>query len=162
MTPVQEKGRAPSALRFLRLANPVVRALLRSPLHRLLSGSLAVLAYEGHRSQRTFAIPVLYAETIHGYVLLAARPERKRWWRTFREPAAANLLVRGAWQPVEGRLLEGTEREVAVAAYVARFPRVRRQLGIDSGGDTTPAAIVAFAHREGSGTRSDPGSRRGA
>ena len=152
MTPVREKDRAAPALRLLRLANPVVRALLRSPFHRLLSGSLAVLAYEGHRSHRAFAIPVLYAETIDAYVLLAVGPERKRWWRSFREPAAANLLVRGVWHPVEGRLLEGTERKVAVAAYGARFPRARRQLGIDSGGgDTTPAAIVAFAHREGSG-----------
>ena len=72
-------------LRALRLANPLVRVVLRSPVHRVLSGRLLVLSYRGHRSGRTFRIPLRYAETADGaFVAVAVRPDRKLWWRSFR------------------------------------------------------------------------------
>jgi len=137
-------------LRLLRLVNPLVRAVLRSPLHPLLSGSLAVLDYRGRRSGRLFAIPVLYAEHEEAFVVLAATPERKRWWRTFREPAPATLLVRGAAHAVEGRVLEGSERRDALRAWLGRFPRASRPVGLaarsgDAELDASRAVVVGFA-----------------
>ncbi len=38
------------------LGNPFVRALLRSRLHGLLSGSLLLVTYTGRKTGRTFAI----------------------------------------------------------------------------------------------------------
>jgi hypothetical protein len=125
-------------LRLLRLANPVVRAILRSPAHGLLSGSLAVLEYEGHKSGRTFAIPLRYAETGDGsrLVTVAVDPPRKLWWRAFTEPRTAVVLVRRRRRDVAGTLLDGPQRENAVAAYAARFP--------GSAGLLDHAAVVVF------------------
>ena len=125
-------------LRLLRLANPVVRAILRSPAHGLLSGSLAVLEYEGRKSGRTFAIPLRYAETGDGcrLVTVAVDPPRKLWWRAFTEPRSAVVLVRRRRRDVAGTLVEGAPREEAVAAYAARFPR--------SAGLLDAAAVVVF------------------
>ena len=39
-----------------------VRAVLDSPAHRVLSGTLLVMAYRGLRSGRAFRIPLRYAE----------------------------------------------------------------------------------------------------
>jgi len=39
-----------------------VIGLLRSPLHRLASGSLLLITYHGRSSGRCFTIPVMYAE----------------------------------------------------------------------------------------------------
>jgi hypothetical protein len=124
-------------LRVLRPANPAVRALLRSRAHRLLSGRLAVLAYEGHRSGRTFEIPLRYAAAAEGrFVAVAVRPERKLWWRSFAEPREAGLLVRCERVRAVGRLAAGEARQQAAAAYVARYPR--------SQGLVRDAAVVVF------------------
>jgi len=45
-----------------RFGNLFVIGLLRSPLHRLASGSLLLITYRGRRSGRRFTIPVIYAE----------------------------------------------------------------------------------------------------
>jgi hypothetical protein len=45
---------------FYRVANPTMTALLRSPLHGLLSKSLMLLIYEGRKSGKRFIIPVGY------------------------------------------------------------------------------------------------------
>ena len=40
-----------------RVVNPLVRGVLRSPAHRVLSGRLALLTVTGRRSGRTFRSP---------------------------------------------------------------------------------------------------------
>ena len=113
-----------ASLRLLRLANPLVRAVLRSPAHGLLSGRLTVLSYAGHRSGSAFRIPVRYAESPdRAFVAIAVRPERKLWWRSFVEPREAALLVRRREVRVVGRLAVGQSRRRAAAAYLARYPR---------------------------------------
>lgn len=142
--------RADVALRLLRIANPVVRGVLGSRGHRLLSGALVVLTYRGHRSGREFRIPLQYAETPDGSIVaVAVRPERKRWWRSFTRPTDASLLVAGASRAVTGRLLEGEERRTSLRTYLARFPRAARPLGLSAEPDgealdRAPAAVVAF------------------
>jgi hypothetical protein len=124
-------------LRLLRPANPVVRAVLRSPAHALLSDRLAILSYVGHRSGVEFQIPVRYAETRdRAFVAIAVRPGRKLWWRSFADSRKAALLVRRRSLPVVGRLAVGESRERAAAAYLARYPR--------SASPVRDAAIVVF------------------
>jgi len=111
-------------LRLLRLGNPLVRRILRSRFHGLLSGRLVVLEYEGRTSGRRFAIPLRYAETNDArLVALAVEPDKKRWWRSFAEPRRAVLLHRGQRHDAVGVLAEGPLREEARAAYAARYPR---------------------------------------
>lgn len=114
-------------LRVLRLANPIVRALLRSPAHPLLSGRLLILSYQGRLSGRTFRIPLRYAETHDGrLVALAVRPERKLWWRSFVEPSLATVTLRSERREATGVVAEGVDRELALGAYLARYPRSAR------------------------------------
>lgn len=110
-------------LRLLRLGNPVARGILGSRAHRLLSGSLIVLEYEGRKSGRTFAIPLRYAEVADSrLVALAVEPGRKQWWRSFVEPRPAVVLHRGQRHGVLGTLAGGTARDEARDAYAARYP----------------------------------------
>lgn len=111
-------------LRLLRLGNPFVRRILRSRAHPLLSGTLAILQYEGHTTGQQFSIPLRYAESADGrFVTLAVDPARKLWWRSFAEPRSAALVVRGQLRLVVGTLAQGSLREEARAAYRARYPR---------------------------------------
>jgi hypothetical protein len=124
-------------LRALRLANPIVRRVLESPVHGLLSARLLVLTYEGHRSGGEYRIPLGYAEAPDGRIVtLAAEPGGKKWWRSFAEPRPATLTVRGARIAAVGALAEGNAREEALALYVARHPRI--------GGAVDRAAVVLF------------------
>lgn len=111
--------------------------MLRSAVHGLLSGRLAVLTYEGRRSGRTFRIPLRYATLGDGrLVVIAVQPERKLWWRSFAEPREATMLLRGLPVEVSGALAAGAVRTDARAAYAARYSR--------SAGVLEDAALVVF------------------
>jgi hypothetical protein len=49
---------SPPPRALLKIFNPVVKAILRSPLHRLMSKQLMVLTVTGRRTGRTYSIPV--------------------------------------------------------------------------------------------------------
>ena len=59
------------------VVNPVVRTLLRSPAHRLLSGSLLLLDDTGRRSGRRYVLPVAYAGD--DLVVVVGQPATKSW-----------------------------------------------------------------------------------
>ncbi|HET6684596.1 MAG TPA: hypothetical protein VFG75_12935 [Gaiella sp.] len=119
--------RGAAGLRVLRLANPLVRLVLASRAHRLLSERLLVLSYRGRRSGREHRIPLRYAETSGGaLVAVAVRPERKQWWRTFLGGEDAVLLLRGARLAARGVVTDGPVRDDALRAYLERYPRSRR------------------------------------
>ena len=40
------------------LVNPIVRLILRSPLHRLVSGSILLITYQGRKSGKTYTLRV--------------------------------------------------------------------------------------------------------
>ena len=89
------KGHAPFAV-FNRVGNPGIRLLLNSPLHRPLSGQLALITVTGRRSGRTFTIPVGYRRTGNAVKIGVGWPERKRWWRNLRgEGATVRMRIRG-------------------------------------------------------------------
>ncbi len=116
-------------VRFLRLANPLVRAILGSPAHRLLSGRLLVLTYRGHRSGRSFAIPLLYAEQANGEIVVLALRDGKLWWRSFARAAPAVATLRGAQVSVSGAVVDEARRDGAVAAYLERHRYAARRVG---------------------------------
>jgi hypothetical protein len=82
-------GLASPAMWFVNhVVNRLVRAMLRSPLHPLLSGRLVLLRITGRRTGRSYEIPVIYTQAGDELAVQVALPERKRWWRNFEEPGA--------------------------------------------------------------------------
>ena len=78
--------------------NPLARALLRSPLHRLMSGRVLVLRFRGRRSGARYAVPVVYSRAADG-ALEAATSVYGKWWRNLESGAPASVLVRGRAVP---------------------------------------------------------------
>jgi len=87
---------------FTRL-NPLMRVLLRSPLHWVLSSQLGLVTVEGRKSGRRYTFPVGYQRDGSRVVILVSKAARKSWWRNYREPGPMELLLRG-------KLLRGTAR----------------------------------------------------
>ena len=91
---------------FTRL-NPLLRAILRSPLHPLLSRGLLLLTFTGRRSGERFTIPVGYQADGDGrLVVMASEAPKKQWWKNFRRPGAVEVLLRGRRRTGTARLLE--------------------------------------------------------
>ena len=100
--------RRPVGLMFVnRFVNPLVRAALRSPLHRLASGQLLVIELVGVRSGRTLSLPVGYQQTgASDFRVHVGASEHKLWWRNLREPRQVKLWVRGVQITATGQALE--------------------------------------------------------
>ena len=65
----QQAAAAPSQM-DVRVLNPVVKALLGSPLHGLLSHDLMVLSFSGRKSGKQYAIPVGYLQKVGGRLMV--------------------------------------------------------------------------------------------
>ena len=113
-------------------AKPLVAAILRSPLHPLLSFGLMLISFEGRKTGRRYTFPVGYQQSGDTITVLASRARRKTWWRNFREPRPVEVLVRGQRLVGEGRVLPGDTEEfrAAVEATFRRLPRLAGQFGI--------------------------------
>ncbi|MGY0501720.1 nitroreductase/quinone reductase family protein [Nocardia sp. FBN12] len=70
--------------RGLRGMNAGVVALTEAPvIGKVLGKSFAQISYVGRRSGRTFTTPVNYRRSGEEYVIGAAMPDKKKWWRNF-------------------------------------------------------------------------------
>ena len=130
------------------IGNRLIRAVLESPAHGLLSGSTDVVHYQGRRSGKTFSTPTQYARSGDDVVILVGHPESKTWWRNFREDRDLDVLIRGRWLPMVGRAVLDSAEPDAIAplldAYLARFPKASRLLGGGVGGSRGSGAVVVW------------------
>ncbi|HEX3425078.1 MAG TPA: nitroreductase/quinone reductase family protein [Acidimicrobiales bacterium] len=121
-----------------KLKNRVPAAILRSPAHRMLSSKTLLLSYTGRRSGRRYATPVNYHQRDDA-ILVATD---SAWWRNFRTPAPATVLVRGTKLAVIGEVLgDPDEAATALAEIVraqpsyGRWAHVRVEAGEPNGAD---------------------------
>jgi len=110
-------SRAPD-LRMMRFFNPVIRALLRSPFHGLLSEQILLLTYTGRKSGRRYTLPVGYIRDGDALLVVSQHSELKQWWRNLRDGAPVTVLLRSERVSARADLIEDPE---AVAAEVQRL-----------------------------------------
>ena len=129
-------------------ANVVVETVLKSPLHRLLSGKLLLIRYLGGRSGTEYTLPVQYADTHHGVVVMVGKPDTKTWWRNFTTMGQAQVLLAGTWVPMTAHALIGSEEPEAVTpllrSYAARFPNVVKSLEGNTLDERVAGAVVVW------------------
>lgn len=108
------------------LVNPVVRAVLRSPVHRLLSGSVMLITYTGRRSGKHRTIPVMYAPAGGTLLVNVGMAERKRWWRNLQGGAPVEVLLQRRSSRGLAEALTDEQARAALVQYMTRFPRAAR------------------------------------
>ncbi|HUG08772.1 MAG TPA: nitroreductase/quinone reductase family protein [Acidimicrobiia bacterium] len=114
-------------MRIPRPDNTIISAILRSPGHRILSGAVLLIRFQGRVSRRTYIIPVQYLEHQDLLVVAVLDSARKQWWRNLRTNPEVEILLKGRWLRARGDVVEGdaTLRRL----YIARFRWASRQLG---------------------------------
>jgi deazaflavin-dependent oxidoreductase (nitroreductase family) len=131
---------------YNRFANPVVRAVLRSPLHGLASRWLLLLTYTGRRTGRRYTLPAQYVRRGDELFLFPGRAARKTWWRNLRGRASVSVRLRGRDLAATAVVVSDEEEVLAaLRAYLDRFPATARVLGI--GGRPTGAVDESSLRR---------------
>lgn len=128
----------PPSLRLVRVLNRVIRPLLASPLHRLLSGRTMLLSYTGRKTGRRITIPIAYFEWDPGTVL--AMSSVLSWIPNLRTGPTVRLRVRGREHDAVPTVFDD---RAAIAGLLAEFarrkgPRAAKALMLGLPGDRQP------------------------
>ena len=114
-----------------RVLNPVVKTVLRSPLHRVASGTIALLHFRGHKSDREFVTPLSYVREDQTVWFLSAHSTN--WWKNFRQ-GDVPVSIEIAKETLSGtaRLWDGDTDELREHArsYLCALPRDAKVYGI--------------------------------
>lgn len=101
-----------------RAVNPLVRAVLRSRLQRLLGARLMLVSYQGRRSGRRYTIPVGYFPWDDGVLAFSSA----RWWVNLRDGQSVQLTIRGREHSATATVYERPDDVGArIADFSARF-----------------------------------------
>jgi hypothetical protein len=105
------------------IINPVMRLVLRSPLHFLLSGSLMLITFTGRKSGRRFTTPVRYIETDD--VIRCFTSRENQWWRNVRGGADVVLRIAGRDRVCHAIAIENDPAETRkwLEYYLGLFPQ---------------------------------------
>ncbi len=103
--------------------NPVMRFLLRSPLHVLLSRSLMLITFTGRKSGRQFTTPVRYVRI--GTTVRCFTSAENLWWRNLRGGADVVLRIEGRDRPYRAAVVvdDPVVIKAALRDYLALFPQ---------------------------------------
>ena len=104
-----EPSKPPFPKVFYRVINPLMAALLRSPLHGRLSHSMLLLTFHGRKSGKRYTLPLGYVQHNDRIFVLTHSP----WWKNLRGGAA--VLMR-----LQGRNVGGTASIVEDSALMAQ------------------------------------------
>ncbi len=78
---------------FLAIGNEVVRRVLKSRFHWMLSGNVVLLEITGRRSGRKYLVPVNYKPAKDGITVMTYR--RRLWWRNLLDGGEFPIYFRG-------------------------------------------------------------------
>ena len=98
------------------VVNPLLKAVLRSPLHSLVSDMLLTLAYRGRKSGEVYTTPVGYER--RGDTLHLTSSYNSIWWTNLRGGQPVYLRLQGEKRRGVAGVVEDAE---AVAAYLQEF-----------------------------------------
>jgi len=131
-----------------RIGNGFVKLVLRSPVHRLMSGFLMLLTCRGRRSGTEYTLPVGYHDDGDGVTVLVGRAGDKTWWRNLRGGAAVSLRIRGKTVAGRAEIVTGDEAARLMTAYLTAMPRASEAFGIPTErGRPDPAAVAEALDR---------------
>ena len=133
---------------FTKGMNKVPAAILRSPLHGLMSKRYLLLSFTGRKSGREYTTPVAYLSEGDAFLMTTDSP----WWKNLRGEGGSGAAVT-VW--VEGHEYRGTADAITDPAEVTRVlnrfleaqPGYGKYVGLKSGPDgrMNPVEVEAVA-----------------
>ncbi len=86
--------------------NPVMRSLLRSPLHGITSHNIGIVHFSGRKSGRKLSTPLSYTQ--EGNIVRLLSNQNTRWWLNFRgDGVRIELQIARQRYPANAVVLDG-------------------------------------------------------
>ena len=120
--------------------NPIVKTILKSPLHGLMSSNTLLLEFTGRKSGRKLATPISYH--IHNGAAHCMTSRDFVWWRNLKTKGPVTVTIRGkvhSCQPI----VEDKDTDLiatALAEFLRAVPRDAPHSGVRLDSTGTPNA----------------------
>jgi deazaflavin-dependent oxidoreductase (nitroreductase family) len=115
--------------------NPMMKWMLRSPLHGILDKRTLVIRYKGRKSGKVYETPVNYVQE-DGSLLITSYRQRT-WWRNLLGSAPVDVILKGKERHGTAEAFTRDE-EVAkyLQAYLSKVPQTAKyfQVNLDKDG----------------------------
>ncbi len=111
--------------------NPVMTALLRSPIHGIASANLCIFSYRGRRTDKAYSTPLSFMR--EGSIVRLLSSHKTRWWNNFLAgPVAVDIEI--GRKTYYGKAVTTVEDSEAfrngVRTFLTAVPRDARVYGI--------------------------------
>jgi hypothetical protein len=128
--------------------NPVMRGLLRSPLHGITSRNIGIVHFTGRKSGRKLNTPLSY--TREGNVVRLLSNHNTRWWLNFRgNGVKVEMEIARKRYPGTAVLLEGDSEALreGVRRFIRALPRDAKVYGLelDANGEIVERSLAKIA-----------------
>ena len=114
-----------------RVFNPIMRWILTSPLHKIVSKGLVLICFSGRKSNKHYSTPVEYIQEGQVIWIMVGFPEKKVWWRNLVGGAPVNLCLRGEWVSGEAFALKGEDNRQEIihglALELKHYPSMQKK-----------------------------------
>ena len=105
------------------LINRVMKLLLASPLHGVMSASVMTIYFTGRKTGRSRSTPVRYLRE-GGTTVICLTSRQTAWWQNFLEPTAVELQLAGRRVAATAQSLpdDVIRKEAALRRTLDQFP----------------------------------------
>ncbi len=104
-----------------KLGNPLVKWVLCSPFHAILSSHLIVISFKGRTTGKPYSIPVEYKRA-DGTILLSTSQDR-RWWRNLCTGDVIKVRLQG--KDLYGNVETFTDKPTVTTIVGMIYPRMK-------------------------------------
>ena len=117
--------------------NLIIRWMLSSPIHGLLSENVMLISFKGRNSGKEYTIPVNYLQS-DGVVLVTSYRHRT-WWRNLREGVPVTLRIRGQnFKGIGESITSKTYVIKHLQDYVQKVPKHAKYFNVALDSDGNP------------------------
>ena len=124
---------------FYSTLNPVMRGLLRSPIHGIASANICLLSYRGRRSGRSIMTPLSFMR--QGSLVRLLSSHNTRWWNNFLDgPVDVEIEIARKTHRGGAKTLvdDSAAFREGVRAFLTAVPRDARVYGVKLDEDRKP------------------------
>jgi hypothetical protein len=148
--------------KFFARANAVVRPLLKSPFHSIVSGRLMLLSYTGGTTGKRYSFAIGYFPWDDGDVIILSSAN---WPKTISGARNVQVLIKRRWFAAQPTIISQPEQKADILGEIAKRngPRAAKGLMLGLPGDRQPdrqqlldaaakTTIVRFAIKPATGS----------
>ena len=115
--------------------NRFIRALLRSPLHGLMSKNTMLLGFTGRKTGKRYVIPIRYAREGNRVTCFTD----SKWWINLRGGAPVEMLIGGQTRPgVATTIADPSTVEQRLSEFLHEMPGDSKYYGVRRNSDGLP------------------------